>query len=182
MPQSRFSWTLLLLGALFLGSAWILQSQEPVRSVNLADDMVVAPAVGHVAPDFTVSTLTGESFTLSEQLGQPLVLNFWATWCPPCRAEIPYFQAASRKYNGQVTVVGVDDGEPLGLVAPFVSQLGMTYVIPLDEDSAVSKEYRVNSLPTTFFIDDSGVIRYVHIGIINQAVLEDKIAELIDSS
>ncbi len=181
MPRSRFTWTLVILGALLLGTTWIFLSQESVYELNLIDNMVEAPAVGYQAPDFTVPTMTGETFTLSDQRGRPLVLNFWATWCPPCRAEIPFFQAASRKYNGQVTVVGVDDGEPIELVAPFASRLDIAYVIPMDEDGAVSKEYRVHSLPSTFFIDEGGVIRYIHIGVINRAVLEDKIAQLLES-
>lgn len=179
MPHSRFSWSLYIIATLMLGSAWIIQSKEPVEVFTDTGNSVSAPAVGYYAPDFSVSTLTGESFTLSELRGQPVVVNFWATWCPPCRAEIPFFQAAARKYNGQVAVVGVDDGEPAPIVASFVSEMGMTYPVPLDEDSAVSRAYRVNSLPTTFFIDAQGVVRNIHIGIINQAVLEDNITQLI---
>lgn len=179
MLQSRFSWSLYILATLLLGSAWILQSRSPVQTLSSSDETVSAPAVGYYAPDFTIPMLSGESFSLSEQRGKPVVVNFWATWCPPCRAEIPFFQAAARKYNGQVTVIGVDDGEPLSLVASFVNEMGMTYPVPLDEDSAVSRAYRVNSLPTTFFIDAQGIIRNIHIGIINQAVLEENIAQLI---
>lgn len=179
MPQSRFIWSLYLIATLLFGSAWILYSREPVEEQDLSVGNISAPAVGYQAPDFTLSTLTGETFTLSEGRGQPLVVNFWATWCPPCRAEIPFFQAAARKYNGRVAIVGVDDGEPSSLVATFSNELGMTYPIPLDEDSAVSKAYRVNSLPTTYFIDSQGMITNIHIGIISQAVLEDNIAALI---
>lgn len=179
MPQSRFSWSLYIIATVLLGSAWILYSREPVQALDVGENSVTAPAVGYVAPDFTLPTLSGETFTLSEQLGQPVVINFWATWCPPCRAEIPFFQSAARKYNGQVAVVGVDDGEPVPLVRDFVNQLGMTYPVPLDEDSAVSKTYRINSLPTTYFVDRDGVIRDIHIGIISQAVLEERIAQLL---
>ena len=179
MPQARFTWTLYLIATLFLGSAWILYSREPVQIFDSSDSAIVAPAVGFQAPDFTVPALNGETFSLAEHRGRPLVINFWATWCPPCRAEIPFFQAAARKYNGQLTVVGVDDGEPAALVASFANEIGMTYPIPLDEDSAVSRAYRVNSLPTTFFIDGEGTIRNIHIGIINQAVLEERIAQLL---
>ncbi len=179
MPRSRFTWSLYLVATLLLGSAWILYSQEPVEELNPADSVVTAPVVGYHAPDFTVPTLRGEPFTLSEQRGKPVVMNFWATWCPPCRAEIPFFQEAARKYNGQVAVIGVDDGEPADLVSSFVGEMGMTYPIPLDEDSAVSRQYRVNSLPTTYFIDGEGVIRHIHIGIISNAVLEERIAQLL---
>lgn len=179
MPNSRFTWTLFFIGALFLGSAWILQSQEPVETVTAGDDVAEAPVAGYRAPDFTLRTINGEELHLADYRGQPVVLNFWATWCPPCRAEIPHFEAASRKYNGQVVVLGVDDGEPLATVAPFVADLGMTYTLPLDEQSVVTRQYRVNSLPSTFFIDRDGIIQYVHIGIINQAVLEARIEALL---
>ena len=180
MPQSRFSWSLYIIATLLLGSAWILESREPVDGFSNGSESVSAPAVGYYAPDFTVSTLTGEAFTLSEQRGQPVVVNFWATWCPPCRAEIPFFQAVARKYNGQIAVIGVDDGQPAPVVASFVSEMGMTYPVPLDEDSAVSRTYRVNSLPTTYFVDADGIVRNIHMGIISQAVLEEKIAQLLD--
>lgn len=181
MPVSRFFWSLLFVGALLLGSGWVVHSREPVAgSGETAAGETEAPVAGHLAPDFSLVTLTGEEVTLSDFRGrQPVVLNFWATWCPPCRAEIPFFQSASRKYNGQVAVLGIDDGEPRATVAPFVTEMGMTYPVPLDEESVVSRRYRVNSLPSTFFIDRDGVVQHVHIGIINQAVLEAQIEALL---
>lgn len=179
MPKSRFTWILLFLGVLFLGSAWILESREPAESAAEAATAGEAPAVGYRAPDFTLSTLNGEEFTLSEYRGQPVVLNFWATWCPPCRAEIPYFQEASVKYNGQVAIIGVDDGETAAQVAPFAREMGITYPLPIDEQSLVSRRYRVNSLPSTYFVDAAGIIQHLHIGLINQAVLEDQIEKLL---
>lgn len=181
LAPSRFTWTLLFIGALFLGSAWILYSRQDAGPVAV-EGQTEAPAAGYLAPDFTLETLDGDTFTLSELRGQPVVVNFWATWCPPCRAEIPHFQQASRMYNGQVAIIGVDDGEPRDRVVPFVQEMGMTYPVPLDLSSEVSRRYRVNSLPTTFFIGADGVIANVHIGIINQAVLDEKIEALIRGS
>ncbi len=181
LAPSRFTWTLLLIGAFFLGSAWILYSRQDSSSLA-REGLTEAPTAGYLAPDFTLETLDGESFTLSDLRGRPAVVNFWATWCPPCRAEIPHFQQASRAYNGQVAIIGVDDGEPRDRVAPFARDMGMTYPVPLDSLSEVSRRYRVSSLPTTFFIDADGVIANVHIGIINQAVLEEKIEALIRGS
>jgi len=181
LAPTRFTWSLLFVGALLLGSVWIVHSREPVaESAQEAAGETEAPVVGHLAPDFTLTTLSGEDVTLSDFRGrQPVVLNFWATWCPPCRAEIPFFQSASRKYNGQVVVLGVDDGEPRTTVAPFVTEMGMTYPVPLDSESVVSRRYRVNSLPSTYFIGRDGLVQHVHIGIINQAVLEAQIEALL---
>lgn len=178
---SRFTWTLLLLGALLLGTAWILYSREDT-TIPATEGLTEAPTAGYLAPDFSLETLDGDTFTLSHMRGQPVVLNFWATWCPPCRVEIPHFEQASKAYNGQVAIIGVDDGEPADLVRPFTKEVGLSYAVPLDVDSVVSRRYRVNSLPTTFFIDAEGVIQNVHIGIINQAVLNEKIEALIQGS
>lgn len=178
---SRFTWTLLLVGALLLGSAWILYSREET-TIPTTEGLTEAPTAGYLAPDFSLETLNGDTFTLGALRGQPVVLNFWATWCPPCRVEIPHFEQASRTYNGQVAIVGIDDGEPAARVGPFVQEMGMSYAVPLDEDSVVSRRYQVNSLPTTFFIGADGVIQNVHIGLINQAVLEEKIEALIQDS
>jgi cytochrome c biogenesis protein CcmG, thiol:disulfide interchange protein DsbE len=178
---SRFTWTLLFLGALLLGTAWILYSREDT-TIPSTEGLTEAPTAGYLAPDFSLETLDGDTFTLSHMRGQPVILNFWATWCPPCRVEIPHFEQASRAYNGQVAIIGVDDGEQADLVRPFAREVGMSYPVPLDVDSVVSRRYRVNSLPTTFFIDAEGIIRNVHIGIINQAVLNEKIEALIQGS
>lgn len=179
MPQSRFTWTLVLVGSFLLGVTWIIQSRDSVQQNSAAAATTEAPIAGYRAPDFTLQTLAGETVTLSELQGQAVVLNFWATWCPPCRAEIPFFQEASRKYNGQVAILGIDDGESPDTVAPFVAELRMTYPIPLDRDGVVSRQYGVNSLPSTFFVDGRGIIRKVHIGIINQGLLEEQIGRLL---
>ncbi len=130
-----------------------------------------APAIGHPAPDFTLTTLAGETFTLSALRGRPVVVNFWATWCPPCRAEMPELQATSQRLSGQVAIVGVDQMEPASLVRDFASSLGLSFAIPLDANGAISRLYRVRSLPTTFFIDRAGVIRQIQVGPLTEATL-----------
>jgi thiol-disulfide isomerase/thioredoxin len=172
---------LLMLGALLLGSAWILYSREAPDRSGITG-LTEAPAAGYLAPDFTLDSLAGDDFTLSAVRGQPVVLNFWATWCPPCRVEIPHFQEASTTYNGQVLIVGVDDGEPRETVVPFAQEMGITYPVPLDESSEVSRRYRVNSLPTTFFVDADGVIQHIQIGLVNEAMLQEQIERLIQGS
>ena len=178
--MSRFALSLFLLGALLLGTAWIVESREVVAPGATEEPALPeAPIAGYRAPDFTLTTLTGDTVRLSDYRGQPVVVNFWATWCPPCRAEIPHFQAASRRYNGRIIFLGVDDGEPVATVAPFAAKMGITYPIPLDTESAVSRLYRVNSLPSTFFIDASGVIRHVQFGLVTEAVLEENVQVLL---
>ncbi|GMQ78047.1 MAG: hypothetical protein BMS9Abin02_0544 [Anaerolineae bacterium] len=179
MLKMRFGWTILLLILGLLGGAWIFISQESTPQFGVADNLTEAPIAGYFAPDFTSSTTQGEELTLSDYRGQPTVLNFWTSWCPPCRIEAPYFQAASLKFNGQAAIIGVDQGEPLSAVADFGALMGLSYPLVLDEDSSINRKYGVVALPTTVFIDADGVIREVYTGIINQAVLEDRVDRLL---
>jgi thiol-disulfide isomerase/thioredoxin len=162
------------------GLAWITASRVPPDATNRAAGQIEAPIAGYLAPTFTLDTVNGESISLADLSGRPVVLNFWATWCPPCRIELPHFQEASIRYNGRVTILGVDQGEPAGVVAPFAAELGLSYPLALDGDSRVNRLYRVNALPTTVFVDAEGVVDEVYLGIINGAVLEERIERLLE--
>ena len=178
MFKTRFGWAILLMGLGLLGVGWIAYSQVPARVID-AGDQTEAPIAGYLAPDFTLNTTIGEIVNLSDYRGQPVVLNFWASWCPPCRAEMPHFQEASVKYNGRATILGVDQGEPLSVVADFGSAMGVSYPLLVDSANTVNHQYNVSALPTTIFIDSSGVIREVFTGIVNEAVLQDRIERLL---
>lgn len=165
MPLRRLG----LIALLALGLAWIWANR--VTAPPASSTLPPAPIIGYPAPDFELITLDGSVFRLSEQLGRPVVLNFWATWCPPCRAEIPALQAASDHYGDQLLIVGVDQVEPAAIVLAYANQIGMRYTAPLDSRGAASTLYRVRSLPTTFFIDREGIIREMQIGGLNDATL-----------
>jgi peroxiredoxin len=182
MLKSRFEWVILIIGIALLGGGWIAYSQEPAEVTFDAAGLTEAPVAGYLAPAFTLTSTQGEDISLADYQGKPVVLNFWATWCPPCRAEIPHFQDAAIKYNGLATIVGVDQGEPLSLVTDFAAQFAITYPLLLDPDNDVNRQYRVRALPTTVFIDANGVVREVFTGIINGAVLEDRIERLLQES
>ncbi|MFQ5421734.1 MAG: TlpA family protein disulfide reductase [Anaerolineae bacterium] len=180
--MKRYEHVILLLITAALGVTWILYSREPV-SQDLA--LTEAPIVGHLAPDFTLQTPTGESVTLTDYVdregadGRPVVLNYWASWCGPCRIETPHLQEASIKYNNQVAVLGVNQGEDARTVTEFGLSFGLTYPLLVDQDSEINQRYGILGLPTTIFIDRQGVVREVFIGIINQAILEERITHLL---
>lgn len=176
--RSRFEWTVLILAMAVLGGAWMLVSRVSPEEAN-PGNLPSAPQVGHPAPDFSLRTTEGVTITLSALRGQPVMINFWATWCPPCRAEIPYIQDASVHYAGEIVFLGVDSAEPEPIVADFAARYGLTYPLPLDVDGKVSTLYSVYALPTTFFVDRAGVIRSIFSGPMTAAVLEERLQQLL---
>ena len=172
-------WLLLALVILVAGGAWVWANRVPADA--LAELRTPAPAVDHPAPDFTAPLLSGESFSLGGAQGTPVVLNFWATWCGPCRAEMPVIQAAAKNYGERIHFVAVNQGEESGVIQPFVDEFGLTFPIALDQDQAVGSDlYNVTGLPTTFFIDGDGTVRRVWMGEMNAITLEEGIAEILD--
>ncbi len=170
-------WTLTFFSLLLLGSGWLWVSRLPVDASP--DVNAPQPAVDHPAPDFTLTRLdTDEPVSLNDLRGKPVILNFWATWCGPCRAEMPALQAAYERYGEDLLVIGVDQGEEETVVGPFLDEFGISFPILLDGDMAVGRDYRIMGLPTTFFIDSQGIIRGVHAGQINSAILAEGIVDI----
>jgi cytochrome c biogenesis protein CcmG/thiol:disulfide interchange protein DsbE len=173
-------WIIVFLLTLTLGGAWLWVSRVPVDATVVAREP--QPAVGYSAPDFALDTLDGQAFVLSEAIGSPegmpVVLNFWATWCGPCKREMPALQQAAQRYDGDVLIVGVDQGEPAATVQQFVDELGLTFDIPMDTDGAVGSRYNVRGLPTTYFIDGDGVIQEIWSGEMNAITLAEKIESI----
>jgi peroxiredoxin len=132
--------------------------------------------IDNPAPDFVLEDLSGNSVKLSDLKGRLVVLNFWATWCTPCRTEMPEFQEIYQQYGPDLVILGINLEESPGEIQDFISQLGITYPIPLDEDGLVSKLYKVIQLPNTFFIDRDGTIRGRHIGFLSS----DQFKEYLD--
>ncbi len=172
-------WLLLALVILVAGGAWVWANRVPADA--LAELRTPAPAVDHPAPDFTAPLLSGESFSLGGAQGTPVVLNFWSTWCGPCRAEMPAIQKAAENYGARVRFVAINQGEKSAVIQPFVDEFGLTFPIALDQDQAVGSDlYNVTGLPTTFFIDGDGTVRRVWMGEMNAITLEEGIAEILD--
>jgi cytochrome c biogenesis protein CcmG/thiol:disulfide interchange protein DsbE len=185
MMNSRFEWAIIFLIVLLLGGAWIIESRESnIEPKNFL--LTEAPLVGHLAPEFTAQTTDDKTYALSEYIdregenGRPVVLNFWASWCGPCRMEMPAFERANLKFAGRAAVLGVNQAESADTIKRFAQTTGVTYPLLVDEDQKINNKYAVLNLPTTIFIDGEGVIREVFVGTINQAVLEDKIKALLE--
>ncbi|MCB0076794.1 MAG: TlpA family protein disulfide reductase [Anaerolineales bacterium] len=138
--------------------------------------------VGSAAPAFTLTTDRGERLTLESLRGGPVVLNFWATWCPPCRLEMPELQALYEEWQPKgLTMIGVevDSSGNLAESANFLAEAGVTFPVTRDLGAKLEGAYLLrNALPTTVIIDGEGNVAYIHSGAITQPFLNDKLIEL----
>lgn len=139
-----------------------------------------AAVVGAPAPDFTLTSLTGETFQLSGLRGEVVLLNFWATWCAPCEAEMPTLEDRAKTFSGNgFRVVGVNaDDEKTITIESFLGRVPVSFPILLDPGLVVSDLYRVRGLPTTYLIDREGVVRAVQAGYLSDGQLDRYLSEL----
>jgi len=134
--------------------------------------LATPPAEGTQAPAFTLASLTAPHWPLAATRGHVVVVNFFATWCPPCRAETPDLVAVEKRYASKgVIFVGVDASENAPLVSVFVKSKGIRFPIVLDSNNVVSKRYDVRAIPTTYVLDRHGIIRYRQVDELSESVL-----------
>ena len=128
------------------------------------------------APDFAVYDSSGNKVNLSDYIGKPIVLNFWASWCPPCKAEMPDFDAVCKEYEGKVIfmMVNLTDGgrDTVSGVREFVAANGYTFPVYFDTRYSAANAYRVSSIPTTYFINAEGEIVSYKVGMVSASELE----------
>jgi len=135
------------------------------------------------APDFTLKDINGKPVRLSEYRGKVVLLNFWATWCGPCKMEIPWFADFEQKYKSRgFAVIGISmDEDGWQAVKPFVEQAHMNYRVALGNDTIADLYGGVSALPTSFLIDRKGRIVAAHEGLVSKSDYQDEIDELLDA-
>jgi len=138
-----------------------------LRVVCIVAATLATQAPASAAPDFTLTTLAGDSVALSSLKGRPVFLNFWATWCKPCRGEMADIITAYRAHTDQrlaVLAINLTDQEHVADVREFVAELQMPFPVLLDRKGKVRKSHRLRGVPTSVFIDTLGVVRFVNQG------------------
>ena len=175
--QRRTIYALILTASL----AWIFISADRA-GISTAGE-IPAPRQGFLAPDFTLQSLEGETYILSELRGQAVLVNLWATWCPPCRAEMPAIQKIYDEYKDQgfvVLALNMTYQDTPSAVLPFAQEYGLTFPILLETNGKVAERYQLRSLPSSFFIDRDGIIQEVVIGgPMAEALLRTRIESLL---
>ena len=161
---------------------WLNAQQAQAEIITFSGDQAETPIAlpGHLAPDFTLNTPDGQPISLADYRGQVVLVNFWATWCPSCIAEMPDYEAVYRRQGGdKFTVLGINLQEGEDRVAQFARGLGLSFPILLDQDGQVTiRDYQMVGMPGSVIIDRQGVIFYRHIGPMSGAVLTEKLDEL----
>ena len=145
------------------------------------DALNVSVKQGDLAPNFELSTLTGERVQLADFRGQAIFLNFWASWCGPCRAEMPDIDAVLRKYEDDgLIVLAVNNGEPFGPAKQFIDDLQVNLtVVGLDPSQEIIGRYRIVAMPTSIFIDENGVITRIHAGLATAGQIDQFVQEAL---
>lgn len=163
--QDRPRWLGLMAGVAVLGALWIWVSAVPAAATT--GGRAPAPRQGFAAPALRAESLAGDTVELSGLRGQVVVINFWASWCPPCRAEMPALERAyqAEKARGlEILAVNTTYQDQLAAAQTFVVEHGLSFPILLDRTGELANRYQMRALPTTFFVDREGTIRKVIIG------------------
>ncbi len=136
---------------------------------------------GNIAPDFELLNLNGNPVKLSDFTGKKVILNYWATWCPPCRAEMPHMEKFYNDNEKDVVVLAVNltnTEQNRDNVSDFVEDFGLTFPVIMDEEGDVSSTYQVIAYPTSYMIDSQGIIQEVFQGAINYDIMEKAISKM----
>ncbi len=199
-PQQRREWSgplrsivlPLAVVAAIVGAIWAIERRDGDVPASVGDTGIVArpqtelqgrevaAEKGKVAPDFVLPAVDGTSVRLSDFAGRPVFVNFWATWCGPCRKEMPEIVAANDRYADRgLAVIAVNLQEDREAAAGFAREFGMDFPTALDFKGEVGGAYRVTGLPTSYFIDRSGVIQAVWFGPLSAEELDKQLRKIL---
>lgn len=174
-------WTYSSISILLAGLAWIWLSAIPASGTT--NGSIPEPRQGFLAPEFQLENDRGEQVSISDLKGKTIIINFWASWCPPCRAEMPALERVYQDYsNRELVILGVNatNQDNLENIQTFLQGNNISFPILFDEDGIVNHLYKISALPTTFFIDSNGIIQDVVIGgPMSEALLRARVEKLL---
>lgn len=183
-PSSARFYSMLMIGTGFIAIGimlfLLLMENPPAPSSTSSRPSIVPVEVDFSAPELVLEDLTGNRVSLQDYAGSVVLVNLWATWCPPCKEEMPALQAFYENHQSEgFVLIGIDQEEPLEVVKPFVEEYGLTFPIWLDEDYLAEREFKTNSLPSSFVIDRTGKVRLMWFGGVSEKFLEEHVTKLI---
>lgn len=161
---------------------WLLWNPAALDSASGSADLSAMPVqVQFAAPDLTLNDLSGQAGSLADFVGQVVLVNLWATWCPPCKEEMPVFQDFYTEHRGEgFTVLAINDGEHSAAVRSFVEDWQITFPVWLDPSYEASDHaFRTASLPTSYIVDRAGLVRLMWIGAINRPNLDQYVIPIL---
>lgn len=178
-PSLKFYALLMIgLGLVLIGIVLSFFSTKP--SASTPDFSTVPVQVDFPAPELTLVDLAGNRVSLNDHLGNVVLVNLWATWCPPCKEEMPTLQTFYEKYKSDgFVLLAINQEEPLEVVEPFVKEFGLTFPVWLDEDYQAQRIFNTMHLPSSYVIDRSGKVRLMWIGGISKKNLEKYVPDVI---
>ncbi len=159
---------IVLIGLVVAIIFWPVEGSAKSPATSFVQDDLESTTLIHAgdkAPDFSVEMLDGSTVTLSKLQGKPVLLIFWATWCPPCREELSHLQeGVIDVYGDAITVLPISRGEERSKVESFITKMGYTFAVGLDGDQSIYKKYASNYIPRCFVINAEGVVEYAGVG------------------
>jgi peroxiredoxin len=167
-------------GFLALGISFFMTQRDSASYASTSEFSTVPAEVDFPAPELTLTTLAGDEASLSDYRGSVVLVNLWATWCPPCTEEMPTLKAFYEKYHSQgFELIAIDQGETLEAVVPFVKEFALPFPVWLDTGSQAGIVFKTMNLPSSYVIDRTGQVRLMWIGGISKRNLEKYVPDII---
>ena len=166
---------------LIFSAVWIILTT--IQTTSRDQSILFAPQIGFLLPDFELTGIEGENHQLSGYKGKPIIINFWASWCKPCEAEMPALQKMYEKYNSDIVFLTINNTNQDNLVdvRNFINKYQLKFPVLLDHDGSANSLFQVQALPTTFFVNSNGIIQEIIIGgPMSEVLLEIRIKKLLE--
>jgi thiol-disulfide isomerase/thioredoxin len=175
---------LVVVGLVIVGAITLIErrplDENGAQALELDGQLGPGPKVGETAPDFTLTSLSGAPVQLAALQGKPVLVNFWATWCPPCRAEMPDLDDVARANAATgLQVVTVNLREDPDVVGGYLQTIGVGLDSVLDRNGGVFRQYRITGLPTTVAIGRDGVVREIHVGPLTRKAIDARVGQIV---